>query len=188
MLSLIIIVGQFLIALVLPARKRLIPPFALTTIYAGAALGLVFSVSIPLTMNIANNLTEIHLGLSHWSTIHRMPRCPAHARAVSYALGLFVPIGVRRLWSVDKVLTAGFVTPVAVGLILNATVLRCMYMRYYTYALPAYMILASVGILDVAAALRSLAEGAVGLDSRVACPFRRAFLSSFWAYGSGRAP
>ena len=168
-LSLVVIAGHILIALAVHERKRLIPPLLVTMTYVGAALCLVYSVSIPLTLHIAGNLTELHYGTL--ALIDNLIKCfgaPHAAAPWSYALALLVPIGVRRLWSTDRVLTAAFVVPVALGLFLNATVLACMYMRYYTYSLPAYAILASLGMLDAATALGRLG-GRAGLGSIAVC-------------------
>jgi Dolichyl-phosphate-mannose-protein mannosyltransferase len=164
-LSLVVVAAHFLIALVLPERKRMMPALIATMAYVGGALALMYSVSIAVTLRIAGDLSERHYTtLELADNLIRDFGAPLAAPAWSYALALLVAIGVRRLWTIDRVLAAAFVIPVALGLILNTTVLECMYMRYYTYSLPSYMILAALGGLDAASMLGRLA-GRVGLGA-----------------------
>jgi hypothetical protein len=169
LLSLLVVIAHLLIALVLPDRRRLLPSLIATLTYVGGALALLFAVSAPLSARVLGTAIELHFETA--ALIDRLIQlfgAPFSAAPWSYALAVLVLVGAVRLWAIDRVLLGTFVLPVIIGVVLNATILHYTYARYFLFALPFYMILASMGALAIADALVALARKVVG--ERMALP------------------
>jgi hypothetical protein len=187
LLSLLVVIAHLLIALVLSDRRRLIPPLVVTLAYVGGALALIFSVSAPLSARVLATAVETHFETV--ALIDRLIRSfgvPFAAAPWSYGLAALVLVGMIRLWAVDKILLGTYVLPVVIGVVLNTTVLHYTYPRYFLFALPFYMILASMGAMAVADALTTLARkvGKEGMTVRFAGPALALGLLVLWLWPS----
>jgi hypothetical protein len=146
MLSMLIIVTHVLLSLILPDRRRLVSPLLVTLAYVAVALGLIFSVSAPLSAQAQATGSEMHYGTAALTDkLVRSLGIPWAPGPWSYAMAAFALVGAFRLGRVNKVLLGVSILPVALGLLLNAYVMKWVYMRYFNFYHPFYLILVSLG-------------------------------------------
>jgi hypothetical protein len=150
-LALWVVMGHVLIAVFPPDGRKLLRALALSLTYAGAALGLLFAAGIPLALWSVTHFQE-----KHWDTVllardvSRSFAGPFSSAWWAYALMAIAFLGAIRLVRVNPPLLAAIVVPVAVGLILNLTLMPYTYVRYFSFALPMYYLLASLGGMTLA--------------------------------------
>lgn len=159
LLSLLVIIGQMLIAIVLPERRRLLPPLIVTLVYVAGALSLMFSVSAALSARVLATAVETHFGaLALTDLVVRSFGSPFSAGAWSYAMAALALAGAIRLWTIDRVLLGTIVIPFVLLIALNESVLPYGYQRYFNFIIAFYMMLVSLGTVATAGILTTLAR------------------------------